>query len=67
MPITQKGISGMKSSTIQLEKLKYDVLDIHYIYSFFSIKMIIGGVETTSMNSNGYCKLTKLAVGGNSL
>jgi hypothetical protein len=27
--------------------------------------MIIGGVETTSMNSpNGYCKLTKLAVGG---
>jgi hypothetical protein len=34
-----KGISGMKSSTLQLlEKLKYDVLDIHYIYSFFSIK-----------------------------
>jgi hypothetical protein len=50
MPITQKGISGMKSSTLQLlEKLKYDVLDIYYI--FFSIKMIIGGVETTSMNS----------------
>jgi hypothetical protein len=39
----------MKSSTLQLlEKLKYDVLDIYYIYSF-SIKMIIGG-ETTSMN-----------------
>jgi hypothetical protein len=52
MPITQKGISGMKSSTLQLlEKLKYDVLDIHYIYSFFNKKMIIGGVETTSMNS----------------
>jgi hypothetical protein len=47
-----KGISGMKSSTLQLlEKLKYDVLDIHYIYSFFNKKMIIGGVETTSMNS----------------
>jgi hypothetical protein len=31
-----KGISGMKSSTLQLlEKLKYDVLDIYYIYSFF--------------------------------
>jgi hypothetical protein len=56
----------MKSSTLELlEKLKYDVLDIHYIYSFFSIKMIVGGVEATSMNSpNGYCKLTKLAVGG---
>jgi hypothetical protein len=38
MPITQKGISGMKSTLQLLEKLKYDVLDIHYIYSFFSIK-----------------------------
>jgi hypothetical protein len=35
------------------------------ISTAFSIKMIIGGVEATSMNSpNGYCKLTKLAVGG---
>jgi hypothetical protein len=33
-----------------LKKLKYDLLDIYYIYSFFN-KMIIGGVETTSMNS----------------
>jgi hypothetical protein len=28
----------MKSSTYNYLKLKYDVLDIYYIYSFFSIK-----------------------------
>lgn len=55
----------MKSSTLELlQKLHYDVLDIHYIYSFFAIKIVIGGVEALSTTStNGYCKLTKLAIG----
>jgi hypothetical protein len=54
----------MKSSTYNyLKKLKYDVLDI-YIYSFFSIKMIMRSRNNINELSNGYCKLTKLAVGG---
>jgi hypothetical protein len=39
------------------------VLDI-YIYSFFSIKMIMRSRNNINELSNGYCKLTKLAVGG---
>jgi hypothetical protein len=52
----------MKSSTLQLlEKLKYDVLDVHYIYSF---SVSDREVEATSNELSTMCKLTKLAVGG---
>jgi hypothetical protein len=34
------------------------------ISTAFSIKMIIGGRNNINEPPNGYCKLTKLAVGG---
>ena len=55
----------MQNNVLELlQKLKYDPLDIHYIYSFYGIKITLLGPDGTFAESNqGSTKLNKLAVG----
>lgn len=56
--------SGMQSNTIELlQKLRYDPLDIHYIYAFYGISVSLVVTEDCLPHNPGTVKLQKLAVG----